>query len=164
MSNHAELNRIVSLLDDLQQGECWIGNNAEQVLNGIDAKTAAKKGYDGGNSIWQLVHHITFWRKHVVKRIEKGMELPFEGPEFYQPPNPSEESWNETVQDFKAAYHLLREAILSMDGKKLDQPLEGEGIQYTYYKQIMGVMQHDAWHLGQIILIRKMHAVQGANS
>jgi hypothetical protein len=47
-----EINRIVKLFEDLQHGDCWIGNNFKTTLHGVDAVTAAHIISPGGNSIW----------------------------------------------------------------------------------------------------------------
>ena len=159
MQTSEEIDRMISVLDDLQKGECWIGYNAMQVLHGLDAAAGQKKAYEAGNTIWQLVFHISYWRKHLVKRLKNGSEMPFDGPDFQQADNPEHHSWDELLKDFDETYVLLRDTILGLDITQLNQTLSGEDVQYTYYKQVMGAMQHDAFHLGQIMVIRRMFGV-----
>ena len=147
-----EINRILKLFADLQHGDCWIGMNYKSALHGVDP---AKAGADTGgktNNIWQLVAHITYWRTTVVNRLT-GSANPPPFPDFLLPDELNEENWRQTLHDFEAAYHLLRNAIHGFKEDHLDDPSPRKG--QTYYQLIMGCLQHDAYHLGQIVLLTK---------
>ena len=147
-----EINRILKLFADLQHGDCWIGVNYKEALHGVDA---AKAGADTGgrtNNIWQLVAHVTYWRTTVVNRLT-GSTNPPPFPDFLLPDELNEENWRQTLHDFEAAYHLLRNAIHGFADDNLDNPSPKK--EQTYYQLIMGCLQHDAYHLGQIVLLKK---------
>ncbi len=147
-----EMQKIVQLFDDLQQGECWVGLNMQQALSGIDAATAAYKRNENGNNIWQLVNHLIYWRKTVMIRL-RGVNAHPPVPDFYLPDDRDELSWHATRQEFEKVYKDLRIAINSLDEKKLDtaSPMPGQ----TYYQLLLGCLQHDAYHMGQIVLLKK---------
>lgn len=147
-----ELNRILKLFADLQHGDCWIGNNFKEVLHGVDADQACKTFPGITNNIWQLVAHITYWRTSVVNRLT-GSENPPPFLDFLLPDNCNEESWRQTLHDFEAAYHLLRNAIHHFNEESLDKASPGKD--QTFYELIMGCLQHDAYHLGQMMLLKK---------
>lgn len=149
-----EIQKIVQLFDDLQKGECWAGVNMQQALSGVDAGMAAYKrnGNGNGNSIWQLVNHLIYWRKTVMIRLTGKNERP-PGPDFYQPEEKTETSWQACLLEFEVVYLSLREALMAFDGDKLDDPSPMPG--QTYYQLLMGCLQHDAYHMGQIVLLKK---------
>lgn len=147
-----EINRILKLFADLEHGDCWIGVNFKEALNGVNAAMAAHGTGSGTNSIWQLVSHITYWRSRVVNRLT-GSDNPPPFPDFLLPAELNEEHWRQTLHDFEAAYHLLRTAIHNLREENLDKQSPKEG--QTYYQLIQGCLQHDAYHLGQIVMLRK---------
>jgi DinB superfamily len=148
----AEIKRIAKLFADLQHGDCWIGVNFKEVLYDVDAALAVKTVNSHSNSIWQLVFHLTYWRTVVVNRLNGSLSLPpFR--DFALPDELSEENWKQTLLDFENAYHLLRSTILHFKAEDLDK-LSPKPDQ-TFYQLIMGSLQHDAYHLGQIVLIKK---------
>ena len=147
-----EINRILKLFADLQHGDCWIGVNYKTALHGVDAVKAGADTAGRTNNIWQLVSHITYWRTTVVNRLT-GSTNPPPFPDFLLPAELNEESWRQTLHDFEAAYHLLRNAIHGFAADHLDNPSPKKG--QTYYQLIMGCLQHDAYHLGQIVLLKK---------
>lgn len=150
-----EINRILILFDELQYGDCWIGNNFKEVLNNINSENASKKIMPGSNSAWQLVVHINFWRSTVVNRL-KGSAEPPSFPDFVLPSPENEENWQRTLRDFETTYQLLRSTVSGMKAESLDLPSPKK--EQSFYQLVMGCLQHDAYHLGQIALIKKnMH-------
>lgn len=148
-----EINRMLKLFADLQHGDCWIGNNFKEVLHGVDGKKAMAGLSGNTNSIWQLVSHITYWRSSVVNRLT-GSTNPPPFTDFLLPDDPNEENWRQALHDFEAAYHLLRNAIHHFNEENLDKPSPRKG--QTFYELIMGCLQHDAYHLGQMMLLKKI--------
>jgi uncharacterized damage-inducible protein DinB len=147
-----EINNIAKLFTDLQHGDCWIGINFKDALANVDIKTAIITGNNGGNSIWQLVNHIIYWRTITVIRLGGSLQTPpFD--DFMIPDELSNNSWKQTLLDFEAAYHQLRSAILHFKAANLERPSPKKD--QTYYELLMGCLQHDAYHLGQIVLLKK---------
>lgn len=148
----AEIKRIAKLFADLQHGDCWIGVNFKDELYDADAALAVKTLTSHSNSIWQLVFHIIYWRTVVVNRLNGSLILP-PFTDFALPDELNEENWKQALVDFESAYHLLRNTILQFKTEDLDKASPKPG--QTYYQLIMGCLQHDAYHLGQIVLLKK---------
>lgn len=147
-----EINRIAKLFADLQHGDCWIGINFKEALYGVDAALAVKTVSNHTNNIWQLVFHLTYWRTSVINRLNCSLTPPpFK--DFALPDDLSEENWKQALLDFENCYHQLRSTILNFKAEKLDKPSPRP--EQTYYQLMMGCLQHDAYHLGQIVLIKK---------
>lgn len=146
-----EINRIIKQFEALQHGDCWIGVNFKEALHGIDADTAAKRLTPAGNSIWMLTAHLIYWRTTVTSRLS-GNNNPPPFKDFKLPDELTATSWKQTLLDFEAAYHALRNAVHAMKDEQLDKPSPREG--QTFYQLIMGCLQHDAYHLGQIVFLK----------
>ena len=146
-----EINRIVKLFEDLQHGDCWIGNNFKETIHGVDALKAAKTITAGGNSIWQLTSHIIYWRTTVVNRLT-GSDNPPPFRDFLLPDELNDNNWKQTLHDFEAAYHLLRNRIHIIKDENLDKPTLNPA--QTYYDLIIGCLQHDTYHLGLLRLLK----------
>lgn len=147
-----ELQKIIQLFDDLQHGNCWIGLNMQQALSGIDAGIAAYKPNENRNSIWQLVNHLISWRKTVTGRIT-GVKAIHTMPVMYQPEDQTEAAWQISLQQFDSVYGDLRKALLNFDESKLDEPAPKN--EQTYFQLILGCLQHDCYHMGQIVIYKK---------
>ncbi|MES2372814.1 MAG: DinB family protein [Bacteroidota bacterium] len=147
-----EIQKIEQLFNELQQGECWIGLNMQQVLEGVTPEKAAAKFNPDGNSIWQLVNHISYWRKTVMIRLN-GKDAYPSSEDFYIPPVQDTPSWKNTLADFNTVYLEFRNTIIAFDEAKLNQPSPKPG--QTYYQLLMGCLQHDSYHMGQMVLLKK---------
>lgn len=147
-----DINRIAKLFADLQHGHCWIGINFKEALYGVDFLLAQKTLSHHSNSIWQLVFHLTYWRTTVINRLNGSLTPPpFQ--DFSLPDDLTEENWKQTLADFENVYHQLRSTIMHFNVENLDKPSPKPD--QTYYQLMMGCIQHDAYHLGQIVLIKK---------
>lgn len=148
-----EINRIAKLFSDLQHGDCWIGTNFKETLHGVDAAVASKAIDHQTNSIWHLVFHLIYWRTSVINRLNGNLNPP-PFSDFKLPDELNEENWKQILHDFESTYHLLRSTINHFKEENLGKPSPKES--QTYYQLIMGCLQHDTYHLGQIVLIRKI--------
>jgi uncharacterized damage-inducible protein DinB len=146
-----EPEHIVELFDKLQEGDCWAGVNMQQALQGVTAEMALKR-YADSNCIWQLVNHLVYWRKRVMKRLI-GDDTDPDMPDFFLPESKDEASWQNTLVMFRDNYTKFRAAILRFDAGLLYEPSPKKG--QTYYDVLMGCLQHDAYHMGQMVLLKK---------
>lgn len=147
-----ELRRIASSFRAFYDGDCWIGVNFVQALEGVDAQLAARKWSRQHNSIWQLVHHLIYWRSTVLIRLSgKDGYPPFS--DMLEPEKVTEAAWIVTQERFLDLSTQLHHAILSLDPKQLHKasPIEAQ----TNYDLLMGCLQHDAYHMGQIVVLKK---------
>jgi uncharacterized damage-inducible protein DinB len=147
-----ETERIVALLKAFYEGDCWIGLNFKQAIDGVDVIKASVKRESSSNSIWQLVNHLIYWRKTVIIRLQGVLGNPPMN-DFYQPDTYSKKSWEETIKHFGEVNEALIQAIQIFPDEKLNHPSPMKG--QTYHDLLIGCMQHDAYHLGQIVMLKK---------
>ena len=147
------INRILKQFAELQHGNHWTDSSFRQVLHGVSHIAACKTIEGKSNNIWMLLAHIIYWRTSVVNRLT-GSANPPPFADFYLPNELNEENWRQAQLDFEAAYHLLRNAIHHFNEENLDKP--SIKISQTNFEMIIGCLQHDAYHLGQIMLLKKL--------
>lgn len=147
-----EINLMVKQFEALQHGDCWIGNNFKETLYGADAVTAVKTIMPTGNSFWQLTAHLVYWRTTVVNRLT-GSSNPPPFKAFLLPEIFSEKNWKQSIDDVEAAYQALGNALHNIKDDKLGKATLNEN--QTYYQLITGCLQHDAYHLAQMMLLKK---------
>jgi hypothetical protein len=157
-----ELDRIAEELIRAHRGDPWHGSSARAILHGVDATLASARPMPGAHSIWELVLHLTGWRREVARRIDGGAPaLPECGDWPATPVPPSEAAWQQTCADFEAAHRELVGGVARLNPAALDERVGGErsrevGSGVSWYVMLHGVSQHDAYHLGQVALLRKL--------
>lgn len=132
-------------------------------LDGIDLALATWRPAPHLYSIWDLVNHMAYEHMNVRHRLQglTGSATPFAPPGhtglFYwpQPEEPATaEGWDRAVQRLKEAHRDLVAQVRSMTHDQLQACPPGR----TEQKQaiVEGLLAHNSYHCGQIILIRRM--------
>ncbi|NSL86745.1 DinB family protein [Chitinophaga solisilvae] len=144
---------LASSIEALYNGEPWLGVTFEEHLPRIDARQATARINDS-NCIWQIVNHIIFWHQRAQRYIyneppEKDGDLP----DFYMPDNHGEENWQATLRRLQHSFEQMAATIRKFPEQELFDTFPGTDQVAIYY--IQGIAEHDAYHLGQIVLLRK---------
>jgi uncharacterized damage-inducible protein DinB len=147
-----ETQRISELFEDMYNGESWIGVSLLDTLQNIPAATAARKEAPW-NSIWEIVNHVISWRENVIKRVQGNTVTSPENNYFEPVTDQSDAAWKKTLAALKESQDKWTEFLRQMDDGDLDIHYPGNNA--SYYKNIHGIVQHDAYHLGQIVLLAK---------
>ncbi len=150
----SEINKIKTLLQETATGNNWTGINAHQILNDITAETATKKLNEKHLNIAELTAHLTCWNYVIAKRLDgENQELTKEE-DFPTINNLNEESWNDLKQNFIDSFHFLIDKLTEKEDAILDQPMfEGSSLSY---RNLHGQISHLHYHLGQIMLLKKL--------
>jgi len=131
------------------------------VLEGVTAEQAAWKAEGTNNSIWESLSHLTFYNSAYVQRF-KGVDYKYSTNDndetFTVPDNPSDEVWNAEVSKFDSTMRELRELIEAADDSKFDQAVS-EANQASWAELILNINAHNAYHGGQMLLIRKLQGI-----
>lgn len=144
--------RFKKLLVDNFEGDAWLDVALLPTVAVIPSLEAAKNIYSL-NSIWQIVHHITCWRETLLLRIrDKKPSVP-ENNFFVDIEDTTEEAWQELLQRLEESQKELVEFV---GNKEIEWDEKPSGGSYSNFELMQSVLQHDAYHLGQIVLIKKM--------
>ncbi len=149
-----ELERIDEQLRRSFEGEAWHGPAVLEALAGVSHHDAAAHPIPGAHSIWELALHLTGTYRLVLRRLA-GDGRPLTAEEDWPPPPPAtEEAWAEAVQLLRELNQDLRRAVRGFPSERLDERLVPEA-PYTAHTQFIGVTQHDLYHAGQVVLLRR---------
>jgi uncharacterized damage-inducible protein DinB len=129
-----------------------------KALRGITAKEAKKQPVKNDRSIWDHLYHIVFWHDITLRAIQ-GEEFDWkaiQGTDWLpKDAKLTEEAWKELVLDFETHLMKLKEIAEKED---LDRLLKGFG-NTPLGRGIIIEFQHNAYHIGQIVLLRKILGV-----
>lgn len=124
-------------------------------LEGVGPAEAAWQPPGGGNTIWQTVNHLNYYNDRVLTRITgatPGTALPDNDATFGGPGNPEDAAgWQATLEEARRIAADLRQAIADLTDADLDKSLSSG----TLGQLLPAWVLHEAYHGGQIVLIRK---------
>jgi len=148
-----ETDRIIKLFDDLYQGTPWLDVTIMDTLKNITPELAARKIKPGWNSIWEVVNHVISWRMAILERIE-GREVKSPEHNFFVPvSNQSTEAWGNTLNRLQDSQDKWITYLRNFPEKEFD--IVPDKKPFSKYELIHGILQHDAYHLGQIRILAK---------
>ena len=135
------------------EGKAWHGPALNEILSKISAKSAAARPLENAHSIWEITSHIHAWQNAVKERLQ-GIQVSWKDVNDWPAiSDTSEAAWQQLQTDLKTSYGSLLNALETIDESKLDQPVS-EGFS-SYYGTIHGLIQHNLYHAGQIVLLQK---------
>lgn len=152
-----------ALCQDLRaiwDGDPWHGSSITAVLEGVTAERASTRPLPGAHSIWELVLHMTVWAREVTSRIRGA--APKSPPEDWPAPprNPAPDAWRAAQADLAAAHAELGEVVRSVGAGGMlrwivdeRDPFHTTGL--TVGSLVRGLLQHHAYHQGQIAQLKK---------
>lgn len=153
-SQSSDIARLADQLERSFRGGAWHGPSVTEALAEVTRDEAARRPIPSAHTIAEIVGHVTTWID--VARCRIACE-PVDRitPERDFPPDPagSEEVWQATLADLEEAHKKLHALVLALGEEQLDEPVPGSDP--TVRGLILGVLQHNIYHAGQIVLLRK---------
>src|SRR5690242_5935883 len=93
----SEISFIIDQLNRAFDGEAWHGPAVVEILDGIDARTAAARPIDSAHSIWELVLHLSGWEQVVLKRLQGQAATLTDAQNFGHVDSTTEQAWHSAV-------------------------------------------------------------------
>jgi len=143
-----------NLVELLRGGHAHV--TLEQALDGLAPAARDARPANCPHSVWENVEHMRLAQEDILRYTLDSSWVSPDFPDGYWPKETnvlSDETWAASVDAFSAD---LEEVIKLVEDRSMDLTAEiphGEG--RTYLRQVLLVADHNAYHLGQIVQIRK---------
>ena len=148
----SEIEQYADMLRRAFEGESWQGDSLSQLLEGVSAEQALARPLPQAHNIWEVVLHISVWHRVVQRRI-KGEAVHPEGAGNFPPTGRSAAEWKAAIKELQTSSAETVAAIRQFPASRLDDKVPGKD--YVYRHLLSGVSTHDAYHAGQIGLLKK---------
>ena len=118
---------------------------ANIAVKGLTAEQASWTDGKGNHSVGQLAYHLVFWNRRNLQALkgEKGEKFGGNNDETFD--KFDSKKWNETVQQLDEVMNELEKWVETADEAKLKESAQV----FTH------ISTHNAYHIGQIIYVRK---------
>lgn len=148
--------QISKQLKDLFLTGQWVGTNLnlKTQLDDVNFEMAVTK-YDSLNTIAMLAFHINYYLEGVME-VFKGGNLEIKDKYSYDlPPISSQAEWDAMRSKIYQNAENFVLLVEQMPLARLDEPFTDEKYG-TYLRNLIGMLEHSYYHLGQIVLIKKL--------
>ncbi len=150
---------LAELLRKGHSSDPWHGPSTVDLLAEVTPEMAVERPIAEGHSLWEIVLHMTGWQREVARRLEGAEPGMPEGGDWPRPPRPSQAAWTKAQADLHDSLEELAGAVAGLSDEALaerigsaDRPL---GTGRSKAETVIGVLQHNAYHSGQIALLLK---------
>ena len=153
-----EVHRLIELLTEVFEEESWQAPLTDS-LEGLTASQAAWKSERTTNSIWMIVNHLSLWKEYQVARLAGEPPRPSgwaEKLDWREIRGTDESAWRAAVERLRSAQKRVVTGLETRTDEDLARPLPG-GTSPLY--KIYSMAAHDAYHCGQIRLLRALQGV-----
>lgn len=146
-----ESERIADELHRAFYGPAWHGPCLKEALNGVSARAAQAHPLDGSHSIWELAAHLHAWIVEAGLTTRGKAYNSLQGDKDWPPVTATAaQDWEGLLANLERAEQSLEEAVRATPDEKL-----GSG-EHSLYLLLHGISQHNAYHAGQIALLKKL--------
>jgi uncharacterized damage-inducible protein DinB len=151
----SEVLRISRLLKHGYDGQAWYGTPLCKLLAEVTPEQAVAKPFAGAHSIWQQVLHAIAWRKFGVRLLkgESASRLSDEE-NWAEPARTDAAAWKQTLDELAATQMDLQAALTHLTDERLQE--KAPGMPFSFYVLLHGIIHHDAYHAGQIAMLRNL--------
>ncbi len=153
-ASETELAMLERALGEGFDAKAWHGPTLRGCVRGVPLETAVWKPAEDRHSIWGLVLHCAYWKHRVRCRITGDGSRFAKGPSNFPavPERPTVADWKDDLRLLDETHQALLGAVRSLEATELDAPAPRR----TRREQILGIAFHDAYHAGQIRLLKKL--------
>ncbi|QNN44105.1 DinB family protein [Pedobacter roseus] len=146
---------IANRLKEVFLNGYWIANtNYKDQLEKINWQEAIHQ-VENLNTIAALTYHINYYLVGLL-HVFNGEPLEIKDQySFNLPPIHSDNDWKKLVDEFLTNAELFASAVEKMPEEKFNDNFVDEKYG-TYLRNIEAVIEHSYYHLGQIVLIKKL--------
>jgi hypothetical protein len=130
----------------------------QKAVTGIRPELRNVKPQNELHSIWDLVEHIRIGQEDIVEYVLNPDWKSPEWPAGYWPQNNyekiSDDEWDKSISAVLNSLIKMNDIILS---EKIDlSSIIPHTKEHSYIREIFLIADHNAYHVGQIVLIRKL--------
>jgi hypothetical protein len=148
-----------ALRDHLERVLDWEDAHAgfDKAVDGIppDKRGARANGFE--HSAWQLVEHIRMAQEDILDFcVNPAYEHTMTWPDDYWPRNPappSEKAWTDSIASYSRSRETLKRVARDVEDLTAKVPTGKAG--QTYLRAILLTADHTAYHVGQLIAVRR---------
>ncbi len=156
--------------------ETAVREHLERVLDWEDAHVSLEKAIDGipsdrrgarpsgfEHSAWQLLEHIRLAQDDILDFcVNARYKHTMKWPDDYWPVDPappSDQAWTDSVTGYKRGLEEMKKIARTVEDLTAAVPTGKKN--QTYLRAILLVADHTAYHVGQIVAVRRALGIWG---
>ncbi len=138
----------------------WHGSSLKEIFENIPYEKVYARPIPNAHNIIELALHIDAWTQEVLSRLNGNQPGDPHTGDWPKPTSDSNGYWDATKQSIYDNFNKLMEKLKETSDERLSTIVGAErnpalGTGYTFETMVIGLFQHNAYHGGQISLLKK---------
>lgn len=146
--------QIAKHFRDVHFGGNWTCVNLKDSLSDVTREEAITKVHNL-NTILALAYHINYYVSAVLKVLQGGELDAHDKYSYAHPEINSQSDWEALLNKLWTEAEAFATLVEQLPEEKLSAFFSQEKYG-TYYRNLHGIIEHSHYHLGQIVVIKKM--------
>lgn len=142
----------------VQTGGNWTSVNLRDTLEGVTWEQATTK-IPSFNTIVALVYHINYYVDVLVRVLEGGPLDAHDRFSYDHPPVASADDWQRLLDHTRSSAERLATLIERLPEERLAADV-ADPKYGSWHRNLLGLVEHTHYHLGQIVILKKMLAAR----
>jgi hypothetical protein len=146
--------QIAKHFREIYFGGNWAVSNLKDHLSDVNWQEATRKIYSF-NTIATLTFHSSYFVGALLQVLKDKLLTANDKYSFNHPPIHSQEDWNNMLNRIWDEAQQAADLIEQLPEEKFQEDFADKKYG-NYYRNIHGIIEHAHYHLGQIVLIKKL--------
>ncbi len=129
----------------------WAHKSVRDAVKGLSVDEALWRPGRHTHSVWEQINHVAYWKRYIVRRVA-GEHPPLR--QAWPAAGRRAAELRRSINDLARLHRRLRAVILKSDPERFAGSRSGK---YTLARLLLGAAAHDSYHVGQILLTRKLY-------
>ena len=148
------LNLIATQIREVYEGGNWTDVSIAETIKDVNWEQAKQRTAGSSNTIASLLHHLYYWNGILMQRLQGHNPIIPETNGFDVNEIKNENDWKLLIEKTHQSFRQLAEAAANFPEEKLAEKYAARGS--SYYKNLQGIVEHAHYHLGQIVILKKL--------
>ncbi|MBI3404331.1 MAG: DinB family protein [Acidobacteria bacterium] len=130
-----------------------------KILAGVPAKIRGMKPRGAEHTLWQILEHLRIAQWDILEFSRNSKHISPDFPSGCWPPTaapPSDKAWKKSISAFRADLNAMCTLVKNPKTSLFARIPWGDG--QTILREAMLVADHNAYHLGEFVLLRRLLA------
>lgn len=162
MSNreNKQIQALIRRFQAIYNGHPWYGTNLLASLEQITPEMSLQSLLPEKKNIAEILKHVVAWRQFLIEHLQGNSSYRIELNSALDWPSVKDLGWNDLLEELSQSQEQILHLLAEQEDTLLKKTLTNTGEPYTFRYLIEGILQHDAYHLGQINLLGSFFAAQ----
>ena len=131
--------------------------NFDAAVTGIPAALRGRRPKGAAHSPWEILEHMRIAQWDILEFSRNAKHVSPAWPEGCWPANPAPPraaAWQESIEAFRRDLKAMQRLVANPRSRLLARIPHGDG--QTLLREALLIADHNAYHLGQLILVRRL--------